>query len=363
MVKVQINKVIKDGVLQTDLYTEDEILLLSKGKQVTSDIYALIENIEKSNLYLYQKIEYGDIDAVKFDKIIKFDEQIKQRAVQTIDYIYKSTDVKTSVAQANELSDILVDTVTSDLSVSISLDELKCSDEYTFKHSLDVASMAVLLGRELGLDHKALKELAVAGLMHDVGKTKIPNEIINKPDKLTDEEFAIMKKHPIYSYEIVKDTTGMSEVSKMAVLQHHEKWNGAGYPWHVKGYNINYYARILAVADVFDALVTDRPYHKHFTPSDAIEIMQGMVDSFDLKILKVFLHCIILYPVGSLVALSNGDTAVVLENNKENILRPLIRTINSKQTMDLANDLKCASILITGAVDDYNADIQENAAL
>src|SRR5690606_23577733 len=137
---------------------------------------------------------------------------------------------------------------------------LQAKDDYTYRHNIAVGALANLIGNWMNLDHQALMQLTTAALLHDVGKVLISESILNKPGKLTDEEYAIMKKHTIYGYEILNDTVGISHRQALVALQHHERMNGSGYPMGIKRDNIDLFSRIVAVADIFHAMTSNRVY-------------------------------------------------------------------------------------------------------
>ena len=179
-----------------------------------------------------------------------------------------------------------------------------------------------------------------------MGKSKIPNDILNKPERLSDEEFDIMKQHSLYGYRILEEKEDISEHIRLGVLQHHEKIDGSGYPLSVPGEKICLYARILSVVDIYDALVTERPYKKAFSKRDAVEMIMAMTDELDVSVMRSFLGSVILYPVDSIVSLSNGERAKVVANNPECILRPKVVGLTTGKVYDLLGDLRCASIVI-----------------
>ncbi|MBQ7678215.1 MAG: HD-GYP domain-containing protein, partial [Lachnospiraceae bacterium] len=246
----------------------------------------------------------------------------------------------------NNVSEELTRAIMKYDAVAVDIAALKISDEYTFKHSVDVASLAMIIGKKYGLKKNEIRELGIAGLLHDVGKSQIPLEILNKPGKLNDEEFHQMKYHSLFGYKILEKSSGFSMAIKSGVLQHHEKMNGHGYPMGVGADKIHKFARIISVADVYDALVTERPYKKGFPKKDAIEILMTMTDDLDIDVMKSFLTSIILYPVDSIVKLSNGEYAKVVENNPDYPLRPKVVATESGKVYDLNNDISCQSILI-----------------
>jgi putative nucleotidyltransferase with HDIG domain len=246
----------------------------------------------------------------------------------------------------DNITNELMKSITDNDAVAVDISILKVSDEYTFKHSVDVATMAMVVAKQHGMSKSEIRDIGMAGILHDVGKTKIPNEILNKPGKLTDEEFTIMKNHPVYGYKILKEKPEMSNDILLGVLQHHEKMNGKGYPMGVSSDKIGKFARIISVVDVYDALVTERPYKKAFTPRDAVEMIMSMTADMDINAMKSFMKSVILYPVGSVVQLSNGEPAKVVENNVEYLLRPKVVGLVSGKVYDLSGDLACANIII-----------------
>lgn len=230
--------------------------------------------------------------------------------------------------------------------IAVDITALKTCDEYTFKHSVDVATMSMIIAKRKNMKNDEVYHIGIAGLLHDVGKSKIPLEILNKPAKLDDNEFAIMKQHPLLGYEILKDKKEFTPAIPLAVLQHHEKMNGRGYPLGLTSDKITPFAKIMSVVDVYDALVTQRPYKKAFSQRTAIEMIMSMTEDLDFESMKSFMSSVILYPVDSTVSLSNGEDARVVKNNPNSILRPTVVGLTSGTVYNLAEDLACASIII-----------------
>lgn len=271
---------------------------------------------------------------------------VRKRVAEGIQFIY-SGDTSSAVSDATaSITNDLLDAIDSNDAIAIDISALKTSDEYTFKHSVDVATIAMILGKQQGLSRKQIYEIGVSGLLHDVGKTKVPLEILNKPGRLNDEEFAIMKQHSVFSFRMVQNNPDFSNEIAYAVLQHHEKINGSGYPMSVDETQITPYAKILSVADIYDALVTERPYKPAFTQRDAVEMIMSMTNELDMTAMKSFLESMILYPVGSIVELSNGEKAKVVRNSPHYILRPVVVGLTSGKVYDLGSDLKCANVII-----------------
>lgn len=276
---------------------------------------------------------------------VKLSESVKARVAEGIQYLYNDTASESFTSTTKNITNDLMKAISDNDAIAVDISTLKISDEYTFKHSVDVATMAMIVGKKHGLSDKEVYELGISGLLHDVGKSKIPNEILNKAAKLTDEEFAMMKQHSIFGYGILKEKADLSNSIKLGVLQHHEKMNSKGYPMGVASDKINLFARIISVADIYDALVTERPYKKPFTPRDAVEMIMSMTEELDINVMRSFLESVILYPVGTDVELSIGEKARVIENNPKYVLRPKVIGLKTGKTYDLS-ELANANIVI-----------------
>jgi HD-GYP domain-containing protein (c-di-GMP phosphodiesterase class II) len=276
---------------------------------------------------------------------VKLSESVKARVAEGIQYLYNDTSSENFTSTTKNITDDLMRAITDNDAVAVDISALKVSDEYTFKHSVDVATMSMIVGRKYGLNDNEIYELGISGLLHDVGKSKIPNEILNKATRLTDEEFAMMKQHSLFGYGILKDKYDLSNAIKLGVLQHHEKMNSTGYPMGVSSDKINLFARIISVADIYDALVTERPYKKPFSPRDAVELIMSMTEELDINVMRSFLESVILYPVGTDVELSTGEKARVIENNSKFVLRPKVIGLTSGNIYDLS-EISNANIVI-----------------
>ena len=262
-----------------------------------------------------------------------------------IQYIYNCHDEHELARTATVLSEDLLRTIEKNNAVAININELKTSDEYTFKHSVDVATIAMVIARRRGWERHEIMEVGEAGLLHDIGKMRVPQEVMNKPTRLTDEEFEIVKNHSLYGYEMVKDNREVSDAIALGILQHHEKIDGSGYPFGAKASQIHPYAKVISVADIYDALVTERPYKKGYSNNDAISILMTMTNELDMDNLQAFLSAIILYPVDSQVCLSNGEIAQVVRRNPNLALRPVVVGLSTGEVYDLSSR-ECANLTI-----------------
>lgn len=202
----------------------------------------------------------------------------------------------------------------------------KFADSYTYTHSINVALLSTLIGKWMKYGKTMQDTLMLAGLLHDIGKMKIDKNILNKPDKLTDEEFEEIKQHPVYSYELLQENKDIPLDVKVGILMHHERMDGSGYPYGVYNENINDIAKVLAIADAYDAMISERPYQKKRSPFEVMQLMQtGVFGKLDPKILLTFLSNIATYYIGTYVTLSTGDVGEVVAINPLCLYRPIVR--------------------------------------
>lgn len=234
----------------------------------------------------------------------------------------------------------------------ISLTRLKTADNYTYMHSVAVCGLMIALGRQMGLEESVVKSLGMAGLLHDVGKMAIPDEILNKPGGLTDDEFGIIKSHPVRGWEMLKDLEEVDEITLDVCLHHHEKMDGSGYPEKISANKISLYAKMGAVCDVYDAITSNRSYKQGWTPSDSIRKMASWKNGhFDEVIFDHFVRMIGIYPTGTLVKLSNGRLAVVMDQG-ENLLKPRVKVVYSTSTRAFIEPSIIELEKIEGAIED-----------
>ncbi|MEE8836351.1 MAG: HD-GYP domain-containing protein [Eubacteriales bacterium] len=268
---------------------------------------------------------------------VRLDRQIKTQIEKGMELIYTDSRPDVLVGVSSKISDDLMNAIGKNDAVALNLVELKTSDEYTFNHSVDVATIAMVIAKNMHYPLEKIREIGVAGILHDVGKSKVPIEILNKPARLTNDEFEVIKKHSQYSFDMIKDVPELSDEIKKGVLEHHEKINGRGYPNGLTEDEIEPYAKILTVADIYDALCTTRPYKKGYTPRESVEMLAAMTDQLDIDVLNVFFSSMVLYPVDSTVRLSNGEEARVVRSNDELITRPVVVGMKSGKVYDLSS--------------------------
>lgn len=208
----------------------------------------------------------------------------------------------------------------------ISLARLKDKDDYTYMHSVAVCALMVSLAKQLSLDDEQIRQAGMAGLLHDIGKMMIPQEILNKPGKLTDDEFATVKSHPAAGHKMLQEGSNVNDIALDVCLHHHEKIDGSGYPERLADTEISLYAKMGAVCDVYDAITSNRPYKNGWEPAESIRKMAEWCQGhFDQRIFQAFVRSIGIYPTGSLVKLSSSRLAVVMEQSEKSLLTPKVK--------------------------------------
>jgi putative nucleotidyltransferase with HDIG domain len=330
------------GMYIEDVFNKDDVLLLSADSPIThADQISLFRRQGVSSLYINtgkgkdvpKKIPDGHEaihDPVRETEYYKEIEQAKQIHRQTIETAKEALDsirkgTSFSVSKIEESSQNVVESILRNPDALVSLCQIKGYDEYTYTHSVNVSVLTTSIAFSMGYNRDRLLEVGVGGILHDVGKMRVPESILNKPGKYADWEFNMMKKHPDYGMDILKEKKSVPDLSKLIVAQHHERFNGKGYPRFLKGAEIAEISLISAVADVYDALTSDRVYRAAFTPQKALGmIFQGCDEEYSRDIVERFTKQMGIYPVGSFVRLFSGEMAVVTQIDHGQLLTPKV---------------------------------------
>ncbi|GAB3529641.1 HD-GYP domain-containing protein [Photobacterium alginatilyticum] len=247
---------------------------------------------------------------------------------KAIDNLYEGKNI--DIAPIADLSESIVDSIRCNPDAIHCVAALRNKDSYLLEHSLNVAFLMVSFGRHLGLNQQVLKQLAIGGLLHDIGKTQVKLEVLNKPARLTPEEFEHMKLHQVLSEPLLDCIPGLSDMSRQVSLLHHEKLDGSGYPRGLYGDEISLVGRMSAIVDIYDALTATRCYKESMSPTAAFNILKSMTPhQLDSELLNEFIRNVGVYPVGSLVELSDERAGLVWESNDESFLQPIVKCFYS----------------------------------
>lgn len=240
----------------------------------------------------------------------------------------KAIDTKALGSIVNDVSD----SIARNESALISLARLKTKDDYTYMHSVAVCGLMIALARQLQMDEEQVRQAGLAGLLHDIGKAGIPNEVLNKPGALTDEEFVLIKTHPERGHSILLEAKVTDKVALDVCLHHHEKIDGTGYPHRLKGEEISLFAKMGAVCDVYDAITSNRPYKAGWDPGVSLQRMAQWKGHFDENVFKAFVKSLGIYPVGSTVKLKSGKLAIVIDQSPKSLLSPIVKVFFSTKS-------------------------------
>lgn len=270
-------------------------------------------------------------------------------------------------AEASKVVDYMLASVFKNQPAALFLTKLGNYDDYTYMHCVNVSVLASVFGKHLGLPNTVVHDLGLSGLLHDLGKALIPDTILNKPGKLTPDELAVMRSHPLKGHSMLKDVPGIVSDVLQGALQHHEKWDGTGYPAGLRGESINEFARILAVVDVYDAMTSNRVYHKKRAETDVLGYLFQQKEAFAPSYVELFVKAVGIYPPGTLVRLSDDVLAVVCAVNPDNTMTPLVAVVDEQtmkatdQCIDLAD--KGAEVKIVEVLDQGRGSVDLSALL
>lgn len=314
-------------------------LLLPKGTVITEEHLRRLSSLKAQGHCLV--LEPSDVEGIRLDLLDRVDEKVKRAYLDTyvvgksiFDNLQRGNPV--NIKLASEAVEVLVGEIMQRGDLLLQLAANRLIDDYTFSHMVNVAVYTASYGKCQNYSRGDISDLCLAGLLHDVGKARLPVEALHKRGELTAEELVLVRSHPEYGYLELLKIREINERVRQGVLQHHERGDGSGYPKSLRQKEISRFARIIAVADVYDALTSDRCYRTRVLPHEGAEVLIGdsALNRLDLEIVRVFLSSIVLYPVGTEVVLSDGRQARVVLINDGFPLRPVLEVLESNDSGD-----------------------------
>lgn len=353
MRRINIDSIKKGAKIARTIFSSDGGVLLTEGMTLDKRYIELLRNRGINEIYVEDEISSG----VQVQDAVT--EETRSEAVVLVKQMmtgYKfisSPEIEAVKATVTKIIDELLENE----DIIYNLSDIKSVDDYTFQHSVNVCILSTITGISLGFDEERLKELAVGAILHDIGKMCISKEILHKPGQLTISEFEEIKKHTVYGYEMLKRNENLGLSSAYIAFGHHERYDGSGYPLQLKGNNIEIYCRIVAVADVYDALTSDRVYRKKLRPNEVYEYITSLgVNHFDPKVVDSFVKYVSIYPVGTGVMLNTRERALVIKDNRNAPTKPVVRIIydddiGMKRTYKEVDLSQQTSLFIIGGCD------------
>lgn len=331
--------------LGQDIYDGAGRLLLAKHLLLNEEYISSLEFLGFPGIYIDDEFTKG----IEIQQVIS--PKVRSRALKMIHELFTFDPEEEELPVSEVKLRMNVESVVQDIlnngDVMCNMMDIKNHDDYIFYHSVSVEVMSVMLGAWYGLNREELYQLATAAMLHDIGKKYISPDIIDGVWPLEGEDRETWKKHPKLGAEFLKNSYHFSSAVYTSVLEHHEWYNGEGYPLGKAGEDILLYARIIKTADCYDALVSKRPSRRALAPVEALEYMMAMSGvEFDPSLISIFVRKIAIYPVGCEVELSNGTHAVVVKNFRDFTMRPLVKVIETGEMLNLRDDTEGRSITI-----------------
>lgn len=316
-----------DAILAKPILGPTGKVLLNEGVRMRPSYIRRLKDLGIPGAYVHDPLSEG------VEVVSAISDELRMHAIRNISKTYSKAEAGKSVSQAagdemRKTAEQIVDEIINHGDVMLNLFDMKVYDSYTFFHCVNVTILAVVIGIGMDFNRRKLINLAYASLLHDIGKVFIDPAIINKPGRLTEDEYAIIKAHPQDGHDYVLDkfSQSITAASARGILEHHERPDGAGYPLQKAEGEISDLGKAIAIADVYDALISDRSYRKGVYPVEAMEHVLGNCGSqFDFAMASVFSQKVALFPVGTCVLLSNGATGLVTENFEGFTQRPTLK--------------------------------------
>lgn len=327
---LKISDLEENMVLGENLFNKYGNLLIKRGTVLVNDHLDKIRS-EVNDKVIYIERSHSQFKVIKDERNPEIIKNNFKRITNLIRYSFDNLCINQNCDELVENLKIVIKTIKENIKLNIHvlnhLTEVNELDDYLYRHSVNVGVISHFIGQWLNLDKEELDKLIMAGLLHDIGKLRIPDEILHKPAKLTPEEFDIVKNHSSFSYLHLKEIGFKDTDILSAVIHHHEKEDGNGYPAGLKGDEIPLFSKIIAIADIFDAMTSNRVYRRKELPFSVLEMfLDNNFGKLDTKLVMLFVNRFSEYYLGSKVILNNGETAVIVKFNEYEVTKPLVKT-------------------------------------
>ncbi len=323
--RVHISECTDADILAEDLTNSQGVLLLSCGTIVNDYIIGKLAELGIEYLLIADKMENKECSFADYH----FFEKKYDNCVDVIKHLILelAKGKKIDYEVLNEVTDLVVSAGQEPEYIIKCLGKIRCADEYTYYHSVNTSLYTMMIASQLNLGREDIRNVIWAGLLHDLGKAKISNDLLNKQEKLTVADYEEIKRHVIYGYELIKDEDQIPDMIKEVILMHHEREDKSGYPFRISGDDLSIFTKIVAVADVFDAMTSNRVYKKALTPFDAFEEFSAVcIGRLDIHIINSLLSSLLKYYTGSRVLLSNGQYGNIAYIPPHCMWKPVIDT-------------------------------------
>lgn len=359
---LSIDNVRENMEVARNIYTIDGGILLGEGMKLNARYIQRLKECNIQSLYVTDDF----IGKVEIDELVNV--QTRMDATKTLkNTMLHICNNEGSKEKIYKIVDELIDEIICNRKIAYGLMDIRAMNDYLFSHCLTICILSVMTGVSAGYNFQQLKELGAGAILHDVGKVLIPDAIVNKQGKLSLEEYTELQKHAQLGYDVLKNCDDISRVAAHVAWEHHERLDGSGYPRCLKGREIHEYAKICAIADVYDALSSDRIYRSRVLTHEAIEYIRDESKTrFDPDLVKLFLENIAPFPIGTMVLLNNHEKALVIKVPREFPARPIVRVIYDRDNQqlpkpfdrDLRNEL---TLFVLSPINDNNVPSMFNS--
>lgn len=356
---IPISRLSAGMVCGKNLYDINNQLMLKSGHVIRHSYIERIRHLGYQGIYIEDDFGADIIikDVIPTEMRMTAVNLIRDICISSVGGVGNTTNISRTIMETQSLVNNIIHQITHNEETLVNLIDLKFHDDYTFFHSVNVAILSMLLGIELNLSNEQLVSLGMSAILHDIGKMFINKSLLHKTDSLAPGEYEVLQQHTIYGYDFLRGTLAMPPSVSIGALQHHEHYNGNGYPSGVVGQDIHLYGRIICISDVYDSLTANRPYRKAMNVQEALSfISNGKLTLFDPELADGFMKKIAPYPIGTYVRLNSGYIGIVFKNYNDAFNRPIIKVILdplgkkiNPLYVDLKNEKQLRSLKIVGA--------------